>query len=162
MDDTHNYYKHNIGESNPGRGWVMVKAQNLNEDNIIASLEKGNFYSTTGVILEDVQTNDRALTIHIREEVNTVYNTQFIGTPKEFDTSSEPVLNSQGEPVHITSVYSTEIGQVFYETTANPAVFYITGTEMYVRAKIISDKLQDNPFAEGDLETAWTQPVLIK
>ena len=162
MDDTHNYYKHNIGESNPGRGWVMVKAQNLNEDNIIASLEKGNFYSTTGVILEDVQTNDRSLTIHIREEVNTVYNTQFIGTPKEFDVSSEPVLNAQGEPAHITRVYSTEIGQVFSETTDNPAVFYFTGTEMYIRAKIISDKLQDNPFTEGDLETAWTQPVLIK
>ena len=162
MDDTHGYYKNKIGESYPGRGWVMVKAQSLNTENIISSLEEGNFYSTTGVILEDVQTNDRSLTIHIREEVNTVYNTQFIGTPKEFDSSSEPVFNAQGEPAHITSVYSTEIGQVFSETTDNPAVFYFTGTEMYIRAKIISDKLQDNPFAEGDLETAWTQPVLIK
>ena len=140
----------------------MVKAQALNTENIIASLEKGNFYSTTGVILEDVQTNDRSLTIHIREEANTVYNTQFIGTPKEFDTFSEPVLNSQSEPAHITRVYSNEIGQVFSETTDNLAVFYFTGTEMYVRAKIISDKLQDNPFSNGDLETAWTQPVLVK
>ena len=120
------------------------------------------FYSTTGVILEDVQTNDRTFTIYIREEVNTVYRTQFIGTPKQFDTSSKPVLNAQGEPAHITRVYSTEIGQVFSETTDNPAVFYFTGSEMYVRAKIISDKLQDNPFAEEDLETAWTQPVLVK
>ena len=83
VDDTHDYYKHKIGKSNPGRGWVMVKAQALNAENIIASLEEGNFYSTTGVILEDVKTNDRSLTIHIREEVNTVFNTQFIGTPKE-------------------------------------------------------------------------------
>ena len=162
VDDTHGYYKNKIGESYPGRGWVMVKAQALNTENIIASLEKGNFYSTTGVILEDVKTNDRALTIHIREEVNTVYHTQFIGTPKDFDASSKPVLNAQGEPAHITRVYSNKIGQVFSETTDNPAVFYFTGTEMYVRAKIISDKLQGNPFAEGDLETAWTQPVLIK
>jgi hypothetical protein len=162
MDDTHGYYKNKIGESYPGRGWVMVKAQALNTENIISSLEEGNFYSTTGVILEDVQTNDRALTIHIREEVNTVYHTQFIGTPKEFDASSEPVLNAQSEPAHITRVYSTEIGQVFAETKDNPAIFYFTGTEMYVRAKIISDKLQDNPYAEGDIETAWTQPILIK
>jgi hypothetical protein len=162
VDDTHGYYKNKIGESYPGRGWVMVKAQALNTENIISSLEEGNFYSTTGVILEDVQTNDRTFTIYIREEVNTVYRTQFIGTPKQFDTSSKPVLNAQGEPAHITRVYSTEIGQVFSETTDNPAVFYFTGSEMYVRAKIISDKLQDNPFAEGDLETAWTQPVLVK
>ena len=42
------------------------------------------------------------------------------------------------------------------------AVFYFTGTETYVRSNIISDQLQDNPFAEGDQETAWTQPVRIK
>jgi len=71
-------------------------------------------------------------------------------------------LNSQGEPAHITRVYSNEIGQVFSETTDNPAVFSFTGTEMYVRSKIISDQLQENPFAEGDLENAWTQPVLLK
>ena len=162
VDDTHDYYKHKIGKSNPGRGWVMVKAQALNAENIIASLEKGNFYSTTGVILEDIQINDRTLTIHIREKTDVAYRTQFIGTPKQFDTSSKPVLNSMGEPAYITRVYSNEIGQVFSETTDNPAIFSFTGAEMYVRAKIISDQLQDNPFAEGDLETAWTQPVLIK
>ena len=162
VDDTHDYYKHKIGKSNPGRGWVMVKAQALNTENIIASLEKGKFYSTTGVILEDIQINDRTLTIHIREKTGVFYHTQFIGTTKQFDTSSEPVLNSQGEPAHITRVYSNEIGQVFSEITDNPAVFSFTGTEMYVRAKIISDQLQENPFAEGDLETAWTQPVLLK
>ena len=162
VDDTHDYYKHKVGKSNPGRGWVMVKAQALNAENIIASLEKGNFYSTTGVILEDIQINDRTLIIHIREKTGMSYRTQFIGTPKQFDTSSNPVLNSQGEPAHITRVYSNEIGQVFSETTNNPAIYSFTGAEMYVRAKIISDQLQNNPFAEGDLETAWTQPVLIK
>jgi len=162
VDDTHDYYKHKVGKSNPGRGWVMVKAQALNAENIIASLEKGNFYSTTGVILEDIQINDRTLTILIREKTGMSYRTQFIGTPKQFDTSSEPVLNSQGEPAHITRVYSNEIGQVFSETTNNPAIYSFTGAEMYVRAKIISDQLQNNPFAEGDLETAWTQPMRIK
>jgi len=162
VDDTHDYYKHKVGKSNPGRGWVMVKAQALNAENIIASLEKGNFYSTTGVILEDIQINDRTLIIHIREKTGMSYRTQFIGTPKQFDTSSNPVLNSQGEPAHITRVYSNEIGQVFSETTNNPAIYSFTGAEMYVRAKIISDQLQNNPFAEGDLETAWTQPVRIK
>ena len=162
VDDTHDYYKHKVGKSNPGRGWVMVKAQALNAENIIASLEKGNFYSTTGVILEDIQINDRTLTIHIREKAGMSYRTQFIGTPKQFDTSSNPVLNSQSEPAHITRVYSNEIGQVFSETTNNPAIYSFTGAEMYVRAKIITDQLQNNPFAEGDLETAWTQPVRIK
>jgi hypothetical protein len=30
---------------------------------------------------------------------------------------------------------------------------------VYVRAKVISSRLQQNPFAGGDLESAWVQPV---
>ncbi|MCB0840635.1 MAG: histidinol-phosphatase, partial [Bacteroidetes bacterium] len=43
----------------------------------------------------------------------------------------------------------------------------ITGTKAsyplkevyFVRAKIISNRLQENPYIPGDFETAWTQPV---
>ena len=36
----------------------------------------------------------------------------------------------------------------------------MTGDELYVRARVISSRLHPNPFAEGDLETAWVQLVL--
>ena len=38
--------------------------------------------------------------------------------------------------------------------------YRMTGDELYVRARVISSRLHPNPFAEGDLETAWVQPVL--
>jgi len=36
----------------------------------------------------------------------------------------------------------------------------LKGDELYVRARIISSKLHPNPYAAGDRETAWTQPLL--
>ena len=44
-DAAHNYHGMAANRSNTGRGWVMVKAKSLSPDNIISSMEKGDFYS---------------------------------------------------------------------------------------------------------------------
>jgi hypothetical protein len=36
----------------------------------------------------------------------------------------------------------------------------LTGKELYVRAKIISTKAHPNPYQKGDVEVAWTQPLI--
>jgi len=36
----------------------------------------------------------------------------------------------------------------------------MAGNELYVRARVTSSKPHPNPFAEGDHEMAWVQPVL--
>ena len=68
VDDAHAYYKYKIGKANPGRGWVMVKAKKLNADSIISSLESGNFYSTTGVLIKKIDYNYQSYLIHINEK----------------------------------------------------------------------------------------------
>jgi hypothetical protein len=35
------------------------------------------------------------------------------------------------------------------------------GDEIYVRARVTSSKRHSNPYAQGDLEMAWTQPMVI-
>jgi hypothetical protein len=40
------------------------------------------------------------------------------------------------------------------------AEFPVDEDLMFVRAKVISDRLKPNPFQEGDYEVAWTQPVV--
>jgi len=59
-----------------------------------------------------------------------------------------------------TRIYSDKVGTLLLETTGVPAVYTFTGDELYVRAKVISSKLKADPFQEGDLEMAWTQPVV--
>ena len=148
VDDAHAYYKYKIGKANPGRGWVMVKAQQLNPDQIISSLESGNFYSSTGVLLNNINQDNKSYVVDISEKPGITYTTQFIGSTHSINQKDD--------------IDNNEIGKIFYETKTNPAIYNFTGREIYVRAKIISDKLQENPYSKGDLEMAWTQPFVIK
>ena len=47
------------------------------------------------------------------------------------------------------------------ETTDNPAVYTFRGDELYVRAVVTSSVDHPNPYAEGDKEAAWAQPVQV-
>ena len=161
VDDAHAYYKIKVGESNTGRGWVMVRASQLTAEAIIEAMEHGNFYATTGVQVREIDGSQEMLRIAIQAEDGVSYKTQFIGTTRGFDRSSQPVVNADGAPEHVSRIYSRDIGQVLLESDENPAVYKFTGDELYVRAKIISDRNHPNPFAEGDLETAWIQPVTV-
>ena len=49
--------------------------------------------------------------------------------------------------------------EILYEVKGPKAQYKISGDELFVRAKIISSKPKKNPFAEGDVEVAWLQPV---
>jgi len=139
----------------------MVRASQLTAEAIIEAMEHGNFYATTGVEAREITASQEMLSITIQAEDGVSYNTQFIGTKRGFDRSSQPVVNADGAPEHVSRIYSRDIGQVLFETNENLAVYKFMGDELYVRAKIISDRKHPNPFAEGDLETAWIQPITV-
>ena len=126
----------------------MVKAKELNADKIISSLESGNFYSSTGVLLNKINQNNKSYMVDISEKPGITYTTQFIGSTHSINQKDQ--------------IDNNEIGKILYETKTNPAIYNFTGREIYVRVKIISDKLQENPYSKGDLEMAWTQPFVIQ
>ena len=45
-------------------------------------------------------------------------------------------------------------------STGSPASYTFRGDELYVRAVVVSSRPHPDPYAEGDFETAWLQPVL--
>lgn len=108
VDDAHHFQSIGRDYANPGRGWVVVRAHSLDPASIIAGLEAGNFYASTGVELDDVVVRERRLEVHISERDGFKYTTQFIGAG----------------------------GRVLLETGANPAVFELDGPEIYVRALV--------------------------
>ena len=160
-DDAHSYYRSGVGNSNAGRGWVMVNTNILKHENIINALENGDFFSSAGVSLENITVTKDQMKVTIHAEPGITYTTKFIGTLKNVDTSSTEIINEHEQPIHVSRIYSNEIGQVLFETNKNPAVYLFTHDELYVRAKIISDQKHPNPYAEGDFEMAWTQPVVF-
>jgi len=40
------------------------------------------------------------------------------------------------------------------------ASYALQGDELYLRAKVVSSKLKNNPYAASERETAWTQPLV--
>ena len=140
VDDAHNYHNYDGEHSNPGRGWVMVQANELTTETIIAAMEAGDFYSSTGVTLASVSFENQTLTLKVKPENNVYYLIQFWGTKEGANRE--------------------EMGELLQEISGNEASYQLKNDDLYVRAKIISDKPQLNPFQEGDTEMAWTQPVM--
>jgi hypothetical protein len=110
VDDAH-YFKRPEDKTapRPGFGWVHVRAARLEPRAIVEALERGEFYSSTGVEMQAIDVSASALTLTVREERSSKYRIQFIGRQ----------------------------GRVLSETTASPATYVFKGDEGYVRAKVI-------------------------
>lgn len=79
VDDAHHFKVWGRQYSNPGRGWVMVRAPALTAENILRALETGNFYASTGVELAAVEPSADGLRVEIKAEAPLRYTTYFIG-----------------------------------------------------------------------------------
>jgi hypothetical protein len=102
-------------------------------------MEAGNFYATNGVTLKTITFDNDALGVEIDDEPGVNYTISFIGCNK-----------GQSNPQEFASVEGVKTN------------FKLTDDMLYVRCKVVSSKLQDNP-VEGMLyEMAWTQPVVKK
>ncbi|HVK09980.1 MAG TPA: hypothetical protein VM597_14520 [Gemmataceae bacterium] len=159
-DDAHAYHQFGVGKTNPGRGWVMVRAPHLTAEAVVRAMEAGDFYASSGVVLDDVRKADGALALKIRPEPGVTYKTQFITTTRGAPLTAEPVRDKDGKELPVTRTYSPEVGKVVAEVDGAEPRYRFAGTELYVRAKVTSNKAHPNPYQKGDVEVAWTQPVV--
>lgn len=136
-DDSHNYHKMGSKWSNSGRGWVMVQADTLSAAALIGAMEKGHFYSSTGVTLKTLDYDGQRLLVEVASESAVDYTISFLGC-----------LKGESEVKELKSVQGSA------------ATFDVTDDILFVRSKITSTKLQQNPIEDIKYETAWTQPLL--
>ncbi len=109
-DDAHTFRQpENRNAARPGQAWVMVQARELSAEAILQSMEKGDFYSSTGIELADYQVRDQDIRIEIKEVNNTKYRILFIGHK----------------------------GKLLKEEVSSPATYKFRGDEKYVRARIL-------------------------
>ena len=110
-DDDSHFFKQ-LGENhlpNPGKGWVFVRSPELTQSAILAAIERGDFYASTGVELADLSYDGKVLSVDIKEERWSKYTINFIGRG----------------------------GRVLKTAKTEPATYKMTGREGYVRVKII-------------------------
>ncbi|HET9372531.1 MAG TPA: CehA/McbA family metallohydrolase, partial [Vicinamibacterales bacterium] len=110
VDDAHTFKDPgNPNVAGPGRGWVMVRAARLEARAILEALERGDFYASTGVELQDYQVTREQMTIAVRPTAFSKYRIEFVGSG----------------------------GRVLQESLASPATYRFTGAEGYVRGRVI-------------------------
>lgn len=143
-DDSHEY--HGKPGSRPGRGWVMVRSAFLTPEHLIKAMKRGDFYASSGVVLNDVQfdVNKRTLSVAINAEPGVTYTTEFFAT-----LDDSPAANQLPESV----------GVVVSKQSGNSASYTLTGNELYVRARVTSSKAPVDPIWDDQKQQAWTQPV---
>jgi hypothetical protein len=145
-DDSHHYHVEGMSRSAPGRGWIQVRAAALTPDALIAAMQRGDFYASSGVVLSDVKYDRaaRALEVDIAADGNARFTTRFVGTLA---------------PTGSASPAPDEVGVVFATVEGRKATYHLTGKELYVRAVVTSDRAPTSPSFEGQKQQAWTQPV---
>jgi len=110
VDDAHHFKQPwNRELSLPGRAWIVVRAMRLEARAILESMERGDFYASTGVVLDDVQVTRSSLTVAVSKATFAKYRIQFIG----------------------------KHGALLQESLESPATYTFKGKEGYVRAKVI-------------------------
>lgn len=94
-----------------GQGWIVVRAEKAEAKQILAAIERGDFYASTGVELADYAVSSESMTVTIKVPAGSSaphYRTEFIGPN----------------------------GRVLAATDANPATYAFRGGERYVRARV--------------------------
>jgi hypothetical protein len=110
VDDAHHFKRpDDRTASRPGQGWVVVRAEKLETKALLAALERGDFYASTGVELSDYQATATAMTVTVKPTSWSKYRIQFIGAG----------------------------GKLLQESLASPATYAYKGDEGYVRARIV-------------------------
>ena len=160
VDDSHHYHHFSRSNSNPGRGWIVVRSPRLRADELIAAMETGDFYASSGVRLTDVRRTKDELAVEIDAEPGVTYKTEFIGTLEGFDPTSLPGPRPTNSIYAVTRLYSEQIGAVLAVAEGPRASYKLEGDELYVRAKVTSSKLKSNTSIRGEREAAWIQPLV--
>ena len=124
VDDAHHFKVFGRGMSNPGRGWVVVRAPSLTTENIVRALADGDFYASTGVELLEVRITREEYRVRIKPHPPVRQTTWFIGAR----------------------------GEILARSFDNDAVYRIRAGEKYVRARVESstgDNAWTQPYFSG-------------
>ncbi len=109
VDDAHHFTRpEDPTAARPGQGWIYVRADTLTPAALLTAMDRGDFYSSTGVELQDVTRSADALTVTVRATNYSKYRIQFMGRG----------------------------GKVLQESVEPTATYRIKGDEGYVRATI--------------------------
>lgn len=149
-DDAHDFKNYGFKKSNPGRGWVMVKSEKLDADNITRAMFHGDFYTSTGVHLSEYKVTKSKI----------IVTASRIETIKELE---KPIVR-RGKPVPGQKTgFKIDLighkGKLIKSLNSSWAEFDLTKLPKspYYRVKV--SYIQDHPERGKEGYYAWCQPI---
>jgi len=148
-----------------GQRWVRVRSRELTADAIVAAMGRGDFYTSCGVVLRDVNFNAAKgeLSIAVEPKKGETYDISFVVTRAGFDRKATRFNDpaKDGKPARNGNKYSDSIGVVAHKVSGTTASYTLRPDDLYVRAVVTSsNKKRTLPSALlPDFDTAHTQPV---
>jgi hypothetical protein len=120
---------------------VVVQAPSLTRQNILAALNDGDFYASSGVALKSVVRTSISLRVEIQTDV-----------PSPPEVAARALAASRPLPeIRYRVVFVGSAGRVLAVSSENPAEYRLVGNEGYVRARV----------EDSGGRRAWTQPVFV-
>jgi predicted metal-dependent phosphoesterase TrpH len=150
-DDAHKFELKNLAfkSSNPGRAWVMVRANSLNAEDITAAMYHGDFYASSGVFLKDYQVSKNKITVEVSD----------IATQKELAKTHikrEGRIIKKGKSGYLIELIGQD-GKVLKSKEGLKASFSYDKTSPYYRVRISYQRPHKVYGHEGYY--AWCMPV---
>jgi len=113
VDDAHHFKTIGKSSSNPGRGWVVVRAAELDKQNILGALAAGDFYASNGVVLKDLDLLAKELRITTQPRTNEKFRTYFIGAGGkvlQISTDVNPTYTMKGNETYVRARVDSSYG----------------------------------------------------
>ena len=146
-DDEHHLKRINREQANPGRGWIMVQAASSSSGDIMNAIKAGDFYSSTGVFLEDYSVENNVIKVVVDEKATLDELNAGRGYPRK-------------DLKDVTPGFTIEFigynGKILKSENAVKAKYKIQPNDQYVRVRISYNIDHHEHF---DTYYAWTQPV---
>lgn len=82
-DDSHSFKPANADAwelTRPGRAWIVVRADTLTSGAILGGIRRGDFYASTGVVIDTLQMSHSEIRLTMTSRVDERFTTEFIGS----------------------------------------------------------------------------------
>ena len=156
-----------------GDGYIMVRAETLTQKALFEAIQRGDFYASSELDLEDVSfdSKTRTLTVSVPATPGVACRIRFITTKK--GAPLEPVryvditpTETNKNPVRKVPIYDDRIGATVKLVEGRKgerleASYQLAADDLYVRARVESDaptQFKRQRCLHPAHHTAWTQP----
>ena len=156
-------------------GYIQVRTEELTPEALVAAMDRGDFYASCGVDLEDVvaEPEKGRLTVSIPAKAGVSYTVRFVGTKRDFEAGVRGTVrfagdSKQGIGARDYPLYSDAIGVTLKSVVGKPgerveASYELADDDLYVRAVVESSEPVEayglSAHQHPRRKMAWTQPL---